>query len=133
MEDDTIKKLFKKMKFYGKQSFIEILEDLSRYIETCECEKEAAINRMKKWNKDEEIVKLKEEIAELKKGISFTISSEEIEKINQWKERHQRTEHSMVNTTIGGRYTYIFTPTSIGDIGEIQCSCGKKFCFRELN
>ena len=33
---------------------------------------------------------------------------------------------------IGGGMTYIFTPTSIGTVCKVKCSCGEEFCFREL-
>lgn len=34
--------------------------------------------------------------------------------------------------TIGGSYTYKFTPTSIGVFGTVECSCGERFDFSEL-
>ena len=35
-------------------------------------------------------------------------------------------------TGIGGTFSYTFTPTSLGTIGEITCTCGQTFCFRSL-
>ena len=62
------------------------------------------------------------------------LSKEELAKINEWKEKHVEEKHdgSYYAGAIGGMFTYQFIPTSIGDIGEIICSCGEKFCFREL-
>lgn len=69
----------------------------------------------------------------------FPISEEEKRKIQDWKKTHDATEHN-ANTlekriklegVSGGRFKYIFIPTSIGTVGYIQCNCGKDFCFRD--
>lgn len=46
------------------------------------------------------------------------------------KEKHFCTQYG---GAIGGSYSYTFTPTSLGTVGEIKCTCGDKFCFRELD
>lgn len=70
--------------------------------------------------------------AELRRG--FYISEEEQEDINKWEKEHIKAKHKgkSYSGTIGGRFKYIFTPTSIGEIGEIECSCGEKYTFRVL-
>ena len=86
--------------------------------------------------KDKEIQKLQKENEELRKRLvgSFEISSEEQDKINEWKEKHIQKKHKgkFYTGAIGGGFTYQFYPTSIGDTGSIVCSCGEEFCFKEL-
>ena len=84
--------------------------------------------------KDNELAKLKAEIVELedKCMAGFSIPEEETTKITGWKIQHEQA-HPMCKTAAGGgRYSYIFTPTSLGIIGEIKCMCGAVFTFREL-
>lgn len=101
-------------------------------------QRDRAWEELKEYNKDEEIQKLQKEINQLKnkkaEGFNFNISKEELVKINKWKEKHVEDKHdgSYYAGAIGGMFTYQFVPTSIGDIGEIICSCGEKYCFREL-
>jgi hypothetical protein len=69
----------------------------------------------------------------------FPISKEENQKIQNWKKIHDATEHNAdtlekrvkLEGASGGRFKYIFIPTSIGTVGYIKCSCGKDFCFRD--
>lgn len=122
-------------------------EDIKSYVESCERDRQMALDKVAEWNKDEEIQKLKEEIYELKnsnnKGVSFVVTEEELKQINAWQEEHINKYHDGNGYcgAIGGRFSYKFIPTSIGDIGYVCCdSCKKKkvkkaereFCFREL-
>lgn len=81
--------------------------------------------------------------AELKKAKEdlyrgFPISEKEQEKIREWELKHDAEKHglktmeqrAMGHGCIGGSLTWCFTPTSIGTIGEVICSCGEKFTFR---
>ena len=116
----------------------ELFEDVGKYVEKCEKERQEALEKVATWNKDEELVKLKKENERLNKellgGKGFFITAEEKESINEWIEQHIKEKHNGNHYAgaIGGRFTYKFIPTSIGEIGEIVCSCGDKFCFREL-
>ena len=111
---------------------------LKDYIVTLKNQRDKAWKELKEYNKDVEIQKLQNEVKELKnrkfEGFNFNISKEKLAKINEWKEKHVEEKHdgSYYAGTIGGMFTYTFTLTSIGDIGEVVCSCGEKFCFREL-
>jgi hypothetical protein len=68
---------------------------------------------------------------QLKRG--FPLSEEESDTIFQWQYNHMQTKHKGQSSgAVGGRFTYCFTPTSIGTMGEIQCSCGAKYIFKEL-
>lgn len=64
----------------------------------------------------------------------FEITEKELKEINKWINKHVEEKHNGNHYAgaIGGRFSYKFTPTSIGDIGEIICSCGESFLFREL-
>ncbi|MBO5435925.1 hypothetical protein J6A31_09035 [bacterium] len=70
----------------------------------------------------------------------FPITKDEREKIDLWIEEHDLKEHGLFTADdrlaaggcIGGRYVYSFTPTSIGIIGTIQCSCGAEFTFQTI-
>lgn len=65
---------------------------------------------------------------------SFIITDKEEAAIKKWQKKHVKEKHNGNNYSgaIGGRYTYEFIPTSIGDIGIVRCSCGEEFCFKEL-
>lgn len=122
--------------------------EIKDYVDMCEKDRKEALNKVAEWNKDEEIQKLKEEIENLKhrerKGISFVVSEEELAEINAWQNEHINKYHGgdSYAGAIGGRFSYKFIPTSIGDIGYVYCdSCKKnhkvkkeerRFCFREL-
>lgn len=89
--------------------------------------------------KDNELQEMKKELDEMKDDYyrGFPISKKEEEKIKEWIRNHEERYHprpkgAYRGGAIGGCYTYIFTPCSIGIIGEIRCTCGKNFCFREL-
>lgn len=67
-------------------------------------------------------------------SLVFEVTPKEREQIEEWKEQHIKEKHNGNDyaETIGGRYTYEFIPTSIGDIGTIKCGCGAEFTFKEL-
>lgn len=69
-----------------------------------------------------------------KNGWAFSIFPEEAEKIIAWQENHIKEKHNGKSYvgTIGGRFSYEFTPTSLGDIAVVKCSCGGEFCFRDI-
>lgn len=67
-------------------------------------------------------------------AVSFDITKEEDKAINAWVKNHIFNRHQghHYGGAIGGTYEYIFTPTSIGEVGTIKCTCGDSFTFREL-
>ena len=113
-------------------------KEIEDYIKLCEEQKNKAIALVEKWNKDKEIQKLKTQIKDYGKrkanSVTFIIEPEEITAINDWIEKHTQEKHNGYHHggTIGGSFTYKFTPSSIGEVGEIICNCGEEFCFREL-
>lgn len=92
--------------------------------------------RDEKW-RDEELQHWKEVAnnaqEELHRG--FGIDQDEADAIRAWQKEHEKKFHNgnSYRGAIGGGYTYEFVPTSIGTIGTIKCSCGEKYCFRELS
>lgn len=95
-----------------------------------------------KYNKDEEVKKMQQELDIMKKDLrrGFPISEREQKAIKEWQEKHDTEVHGLktledrlhAGGLIGGRYTYHFVPTSIGISGTIQCSCGEEFEFCKL-
>jgi len=47
----------------------------------------------------------------------FTLTPEQVQRIEAWKDEHNRGKYS---GAIGGRYTYSFTPTSLGVIVKVR-------------
>lgn len=93
--------------------------------------------------KDSEMQRMEVELKEAKDDLyrGFPISKEEQEKIREWELKHDAEKHGLktmeqrlrAGGCIGGRYSYHFIPTSIGTIGEVECSCGEKFTFQDLD
>lgn len=88
--------------------------------------------------KDDELKSMKAKLEEARADLSrgFGISEEEHKAIREWIDNHEKTAHGDAKFprggAIGGSYDYIFTPTSIGVVGEVKCSCGASFTFSEL-
>lgn len=80
--------------------------------------------------KDSEMQRMEAELKKAKEDLyrGFPISEKEQEKIREWELKHDAEKHGC----IGGSLTWYFTPTSIGTIGEVICSCGEKFTFQDL-
>lgn len=56
-------------------------------------------------------------------AITFSLTELQVEKITKFV-----TEHECIITnegSIGGKYTYSFTPTTLGTVDKITCACGK--------
>lgn len=91
--------------------------------------------------KNKELQSMKEQLESMQRAIyrGFPISEEEQEKIRKWQKEHDRKVHNVTDIegylnkagTIGGDYTYEFTPTTIGTFGSIKCTCGARFDFQE--
>lgn len=115
---DSLKEIYKR-----KNNMISLLEAENKKLK-------------EKRNKDEYIQSLLNRIEELESRISFdfSISREEKNAIEEWKRKHINEKHNgnSYYGAIGGRFTYEFVPTSLGDIGSIRCSCGDEFIFKEI-
>lgn len=92
--------------------------------------------------KDSELASMKKELEKSRKALyrGFSISEKEKETIEEWRLKHEAEVHGRdtlekrlsAHGAIGGSYTYIFTPTSIGVVGEFKCSCGESFTFQDI-
>jgi hypothetical protein len=64
------------------------------------------------------------------KDQTFTIVASEYAKFIEWDTKHRKfctaLENSNDVTAIGGRLTYSFTPTGLGEIITVSCICGEK-------
>ena len=80
------------------------------------------------YYKDIELQNLQSKYDELKKDAyrGFPNTEEESKRIYEWKYKHEMQEHPRAS------YSYIFTPTALGLVGRIKCSCGAEFDFRKL-
>lgn len=100
------------------------------------------INRLESEHyKDDKIRELQEQIRDLRSepNTMFHTSPDEWQKIDEWIDKHTKEKHwdsarnrPAPSGIIGGRYSYEFTPTSIGTIGVIKCTCGDEFTFKNL-
>lgn len=119
--------------FFDLNTFDELIKSLKQKYKRLEIinenlRKENEQHRNKTYEKDY-ISKLREENKRLKEDYyrGFPISKEEKEAINKWA-----TEHYKTCSRIGG-CSYHFYPTELGVAGVVQCSCGAKFEFQEIN
>ena len=92
--------------------------------------------------KDNELLRMEAELKAVKEDYyrGFPISEEEQKSIREWMDKHDEEVHHArtlgdklkLGGCCGGRYTYKFTPTSIGTIGTVKCSCGAEFTFQDM-
>lgn len=122
--------------FRSVKAHIEMVEERNKYLEEenkklkDEHYKDAEIQDMKS--------KLEESINDLYRG--FPIYEDEYKKIESWKKKHDEEAHGADyennkfrnGGAIGGSYTYEFTPTSIGVLGRVRCTCGAYIDFGEV-
>ena len=89
--------------------------------------------------KDEELSKMKEKYDKMSEDYyrrGFPVSTEENKKINDWIDKlisEDGTSELKSGGAIGGRFTYMFIPTSLGTLGIVEDSITKqKLTFRDL-
>lgn len=57
--------------------------------------------------------------------MEFRLGEKELEKYLEWSKEHDKGCRCYKNSgAIGGRLTFSFTPTSLGMITKVSCSCG---------
>jgi len=60
--------------------------------------------------------------------MSFSLDKEQLKKFKEWDEEHKGRcafGDPMKQGAIGGRLTFSFTPTSLGEISKVKCTCGE--------
>ena len=99
---------------------------------------ELSVENLKKENaelksehyKDEQLSNMKDKLNKMEKDYyrGFPISQEEEEQINKFQDKYRKYYGA-----IGGAFTYKFTPTSIGVIGEVIAPNSESLVFKDLS
>ena len=81
--------------------------------------------------KDAEMTRMKSQFDEMKKDYyrGFPITENEKKQIDNFINKYRGKNFG----AIGGAFTYKFTPTSIGIVGEVIAPNGESFTFKELS
>ena len=133
-------------RIYGTKEIDKMLEGIRNTLDSKDSRIEYLHDENKrlksKQYKDEELSKMKDYVEKTEKDMcrGFPISEREEQKIEEWKLKHEIEDHGLdtpekrlrAQGCCSGGYTYEFTPTSIGIIGVVKCSCGKEFEFQSL-
>ena len=85
--------------------------------------------------KNEQIDKLEYEIRDLKSKefdyIDFGFDENELKRARKWERQHiEETGHR--GGCSGGNFSYIITPTGLGVIKEVKCTCGASYTIQDL-
>ena len=97
----------------------DMLKQLKDYIDLLKEDKEAYAKKLREYNKDEEIVKLKKEIERLHDNSIYICIGNEKEMYNEFKTKHYKSCGTS-NTIIE------LTPTGIGTAIKVKCPiCGE--------
>lgn len=60
----------------------------------------------------------------------FEIPKHQEQKVHNWIINHKCKKKNKP-TAIGGRYSFVFTPTGIGIFSKVQCICGKEYIIED--
>lgn len=131
-EQKKIKEYLENIPFNVKDNFLNILSTIYYQNQVIDSLKKQNKELKSEKYKDNELTAMKEECNRLRESNrrGFPISEEEDKVLNEWIKNHEK-KHKGEHGCVGGKYTYIFTPTSIGTFGTIKCSCGESFDFQK--
>ena len=67
--------------------------------------------------------------------MEFKLNEKDSEKIKTWFEEHscEFSRQGAYLGAIGGRITYLFTPTSLGTVVKVRCACGEEIDITEYD
>ena len=61
---------------------------------------------------------------EARAPFSFALDEAEGKRASAWCDEHDK-KHPRGDGAIGGRYTYLFAPTTLGTVAKMTCACGE--------
>ena len=113
------------------------LANIKAVVEKYEEERNEAIEKMKNWNKDEEIQRLQKIINSLEENLSrgFCPDEQEWENIKKWQESHKKRMHpvseryetAFKSNPFAPSYHYDFVYSEVGRLGSVVCrTCQRK-------
>lgn len=127
------------------RNFDECLNSIKEMHHNSEIQIESLRNENRKLKdehyKDTKMSDMKQRLEKMQKEYyrGFPISEDEQEAIEDWKKKHDEEDHGYTpemrmkaEGCCGGRYKYVFVPTSLGVSGKIVCHCGVEFEFQEI-
>ena len=120
--NDSTKKILDKLtkNFSYKEQLEESFENIVEYINDCENEKNNALKKLEEFNKDEEILKLKETLNKSRKNSLLEMSDKEKLAEEEFRKIHYNKCKN------GNRFSYELTGTGIGIIIKISCPICKE-------
>jgi hypothetical protein len=136
-QKNKLNELFKTTPMNKVASIGDWFEALIYYVQELQSAAADAQRQLETYNKDAEIQKWKHEAETARKEINlgFPMTQNEVDKVQVWKDLHERYEHQLHSNrsfgTIGGCYTYKFYPTSIGVSGECICNICNRLAMQE--
>lgn len=76
--------------------------------------------------------------------MEFSLDDSERDQLKNWIAKHKndtKCPHSIPNGdvfgpktgAIGGQFTYLFTPTSLGTVKKVKCTCGEEYDCTDYN
>ena len=119
-------------KTYINDAFKQIKEQIDDLLEENKALRKENKELKSAHYKDKEIKKMKASVDECDKALKrgFPIWDEWQKKIDKWKDEHDKEHITPTPRKYTHHYSYIFTPSPVGTIGTIRCSCGEEFCFQ---
>ena len=58
--------------------------------------------------------------------MKFELTQEEVDKYEDWIEKHNKSCPIHYTGAIGGKITFKFTATSLGMLSSVSCACGEE-------
>lgn len=101
--------------------FDRTIEEMKESYHNMEKSCEDAYKKLREWNKDEEIQKLRDEISELRKNSLLMLSDSERDAIQDFKRKHYDMHSEQYQKGAGSTYIYRISGTGFGHCITIEC------------